>query len=104
MISNHKGEAISLAIEKCLRGWDMVFTITVDNASSNDTAILSFMRKMAKWYSTILKGEYIHMRGVAHVLNLIVVDDLNDISRSERNVKESVRYVRQSPVRIKILY
>lgn len=48
-ITSHKGEGISLAIENCLRGWgiDRIFTITVDNESSNDVAINSFKRKMA---------------------------------------------------------
>ncbi|WJX61747.1 cellulase [Trifolium repens] len=40
-ITSHRGEVIGKKIEKCLEGWmiDKVFTITVDNASSNDLAI-----------------------------------------------------------------
>ncbi|XP_040934486.1 zinc finger BED domain-containing protein RICESLEEPER 2-like [Gossypium hirsutum] len=38
---SHKGESIGMMIEKCLLNWgiDKLFTITVDNASSNDVAI-----------------------------------------------------------------
>ncbi|KAJ0479669.1 putative transcription factor/ chromatin remodeling BED-type(Zn) family [Helianthus annuus] len=40
-ISNHKGETIGKLVYHCLRKWgiDRVFTVTVDNASSNDGAI-----------------------------------------------------------------
>ena len=40
-IAYHKSEIIGNAIEKCLLGCgiDRVFTITIDNASSNDTTI-----------------------------------------------------------------
>ena len=40
-ISSHKGTDIAFEVEKCSNEWgiDKVFTITVDNASSNDVAI-----------------------------------------------------------------
>ncbi|KAK9676042.1 hypothetical protein RND81_11G049800 [Saponaria officinalis] len=40
-ISSHKGDAIGKAVEACLEAWgieDKLFTVTVDNASSNDVA------------------------------------------------------------------
>ncbi|KAG8503324.1 hypothetical protein CXB51_001365 [Gossypium anomalum] len=45
-ISSHKGESIGMVIEKCLLNWgiDKLFTVTVDNASSNDVAI-GYLRK-----------------------------------------------------------
>lgn len=83
-IASHKGEAISLAIENCLRDWgiDQVFTVTVDNASSNDVVVNNFRRKIANRDSTILKGAHIYMRCVAHIINLIFVDGLKDINES----------------------
>ncbi|XP_042396475.1 zinc finger BED domain-containing protein RICESLEEPER 2-like [Zingiber officinale] len=101
-ITSHKGEAISLAIENCLRGWgiDRIFTITVDNASSNDVAINSFRKKMTNWGSTILKGEYVHIRCVAHIINLIVADGLKDINQSVMNVRNAIKYVKQSSSRL----
>ena len=42
--NSHKGESIGLAIELCLRDWDIitrVSTCTVDNASSNDVALVN---------------------------------------------------------------
>ena len=46
-ISSHRGEAIEKSTEKCLRDWgiDQVFTITIDNASSNDVAIAYLKKK-----------------------------------------------------------
>ncbi|KAA0041565.1 putative transposase [Cucumis melo var. makuwa] len=46
-VANHKGDTIGRAIEKCLEGWgiDRLFTITVDNASSNDVAIAYLVKK-----------------------------------------------------------
>ncbi|KZV45203.1 zinc finger BED domain-containing protein RICESLEEPER 2-like [Dorcoceras hygrometricum] len=76
------------------------FTITIDNASSNDVAINRFRRKMANWDSTILKRDHIHMRCVAHIINLIVVDGLKDISESVTRVRDAVKYVKQSPARL----
>ncbi|PON31370.1 Ribonuclease H-like domain containing protein [Parasponia andersonii] len=45
-IPNHKGETIGKVIEACLKQWgiEKVFTITVDNATSNNGAI-SHIRK-----------------------------------------------------------
>ena len=41
IVPNHKGETIGKIIEQCLHGWgvDKVFTVTVDNAISNDSAL-----------------------------------------------------------------
>ena len=40
-ISNHKGVTIGNLVYRCLQEWGItrVFTVTVDNASSNDGAI-----------------------------------------------------------------
>ena len=48
-IVNHKGETIGKQIESCLHEWgiESVFTVTVDNASSNDVAI-SYLKKRFK--------------------------------------------------------
>ncbi|KAF1881647.1 hypothetical protein Lal_00039865 [Lupinus albus] len=48
LVENHKGETIGREIERCLREWgiERVFTITVDNASSNDGAISYIRRKL----------------------------------------------------------
>ena len=80
IVPNHKGVTISKHIEKCLQEWgiDRIFTITLDNASSNDTAIKYLKRKAKDWKTTILDNEFLHMRCCAHIVNLIVCEGLKD--------------------------
>lgn len=67
-------------VEKCLVFWGIskVFTITVDNASSNDLAIKYLKRKLTSWGTSVLDAEFLHMRCGAHILGLIVRDGLKD--------------------------
>ena len=41
------------------------------------------------------------MRCVAHIVNLIVTDGLKEMNKSVARVRGAVRYVRQSPSRLK---
>ena len=78
----------------CLREWtvDGIFTLTVDNASSNG-ATIKFLQTVTKnWKETVLEHEFLHMRFCAHILNLIVGDGLKEIDA----VCEAVRYVKSS--------
>ena len=54
-------------------------TITLDNASSNDTAIHKLIDSALQDLITI-KKELFHNRCLAHILNLIVKDGLKKIS------------------------
>ena len=49
-ISNHRGETIANEMMGCLKDWGLwkVFTVTVDNASSNDTAIERLKKKLSE--------------------------------------------------------
>ena len=49
--------------------------------------------------SSILGGEFMHMRCYAHILNLIVQSGLKSIHESIAKVRNAVRYVRASPTR-----
>ena len=42
-----------------------------------------------------------HVRCVAYILNLIVHDGLKDVSNSMKKVKEVIRYIRNSPIRLR---
>ncbi|XP_019158337.1 PREDICTED: zinc finger BED domain-containing protein RICESLEEPER 2-like [Ipomoea nil] len=102
-IISHKGEAVAKVLETCLLDWGIrnVYSITVDNASSNDTAIGFLKKKLMSWGTSIVKGKYIHMRCIAHILNLVVQDGLKQCDSSVKRVREAVRYVRSSPARLK---
>uniref|UniRef100_A0A803MKM4 BED-type domain-containing protein n=1 Tax=Chenopodium quinoa TaxID=63459 RepID=A0A803MKM4_CHEQI len=101
-ISSHKGEEIGKEIEKCLLDWELekVFCITVDNASSNDTAIGYMRRKINGWKAGVLKGRFLHMRCVAHIVNLVVSDGLKIVNESINRVRQAVRFIKQSPSRL----
>ena len=73
-----------------------MLTCTVDNVSSNDVALLKLKEKMSTWPTSILDCENLHMRCVAHILNLIVQDGLQVYNESIDKVRNAVRYVRHS--------
>ncbi|KAL3510666.1 hypothetical protein ACH5RR_030067 [Cinchona calisaya] len=102
-ISSHKGEAIGKAIENYLLELDIdkVFTVTVDNARSNDNAISYLEKRFSSWGTAILGGKYIHVRCVAHIINLVVNDGSKEMDNSISHVRGVVRYIRQSLARLK---
>ena len=101
-ISSHKGDELDKAVDKCLIEWEIenVFTITVDNASSNDKMLQYLRKKINNWRGSMLDGKFLHMRCIAHVINLVVSDDLKDIGDSINRIRWAVRYIRQSPSRL----
>ena len=54
----------------------MLFTLTVDNASSNDVVISYLVKKFRGINGLVLDGEFIQDRCYAHILSLIVTDAL----------------------------
>ncbi|KAK9053724.1 hypothetical protein SSX86_024798 [Deinandra increscens subsp. villosa] len=99
-ISNHKGEMIGRLIYQCLKAWeiDSVFTVTVDNASSNDMAI-KHLKLMLKGPNAILDCKYLHLRCNAHIINLAVKEGLEEQDQSIRKIRNAIRYLRSSPSR-----
>lgn len=101
VIANHRGNTIGKLIETCLNEWGIskVLTITVDNASSNDTALTYVKNKLLGFNGCILNGEFLHVRCCAHILNLIVNDGMKELNKSIVSIRNAVRYVRSSPSR-----
>jgi len=101
-IPSHKGDELGRAVERCLVEWGIenVFTITVDNASSNDTMIAYLKKRLNNWNGTMLHGKYLHMRCIAHIVNLIVNDGIKELGSSVARVRSAVKYVRSSPSRL----
>ena len=85
-----------------MRDWriDKICTVTVDNASSNDVAISYLKKKFNQVGTSILQGKYLHMRCIAHIINLVVSDGLKEHNDSIARVRGVVKYVRQSPSRL----
>ncbi|XP_017982312.1 PREDICTED: zinc finger BED domain-containing protein RICESLEEPER 2-like [Theobroma cacao] len=90
------------AISKCLGDWGIqkIFSITVDNASSNDVAVRHLKKKYNVARTSILGGRFFHVRCIAHVVNLVVSDGLKDMNTSIARVRGAVRYFRQSLTRL----
>ena len=101
-VPNHKGDTLGRAIEACLLDWgiDRILCITVDNASSNDTAITYLKKCVNGWGNAILESKHLHMRCGAHILNLIVEQGLKEYNISINRIRVVVRYVRGSPIRL----
>ncbi|KAM0056897.1 putative HAT dimerization domain, ribonuclease H-like superfamily, hAT-like transposase, RNase-H [Helianthus debilis subsp. tardiflorus] len=101
-IVGHSGVLIGRAVEKCLIEWGLknVISVTVDNASSNDLAIKHLQKILNHWECGVLKGEFLHVRCAAHILNLVVKDGLSNMISSIKKVRAIVKYVRASPARL----
>ena len=99
IVPNHKWETIGKTIERCLNDWGikMVITIIVDNAKSNNVALNYLKKKLEMKDGCKLGGRFLHMRCVAHILNLIVQEGLKGIHNSIIKVRTVVRYVKLSP-------
>ncbi|XP_019171114.1 PREDICTED: zinc finger BED domain-containing protein RICESLEEPER 2-like [Ipomoea nil] len=92
-IYSHKGESIAKALEICLMDWGLksVFSVTVDNASSNDTALGFLKKKFVSWGCTAVRSKYLHMRCIAHILNLVVQDGWKESDSAVQKVRDVVR-------------
>jgi len=102
LVPNHKGKTIGKVLDSTMQDWGIhsIFTTTVDNASSNDVGIDYVRRRIKEKNSTVLGGEFLHMRCAAHILNLVVNDGLKELENSTCNVRNAVRFVRASPTRM----
>lgn len=99
LVPNLRGETIGRMVESCLLEWDLIdkiFTITVDNASSNDVAVEFLRRKTKDRKGSLLSSEFLHIRCCAHILKLIVLDGLKDLSESIMKIRNAMRYVKSS--------
>ena len=84
-----------------LMSWHLetkLFTITMDNYSTNDGMIIMILEKLTN--HCCLDGRIHHMRCCAHILNLIVKDGLLIIENVIDNIRDSVLYWSASPSKV----
>jgi len=100
MVKGHKGEDIGKNLMRCLADWglDRVMTVIVDNASANDNGVDYLRKQLQK--TNIAKGKFVHMRCVAHIVNLIVRDGLQEVDQSIKRVRAAVRYIKHGTSRL----
>ncbi|KAL9688096.1 hypothetical protein QQ045_032509 [Rhodiola kirilowii] len=101
-ITSRKGEDICMCLERCLRDWgvEKVFSITVDNSSANEGAVAHMKKKLERQGNLVLSGEYLHLRCACHILNLIVKDGLGELEKAIEGIRNCVKYVHSSSVRL----
>jgi hypothetical protein len=75
-------------------------TVTVDNASANDSGINYLRRQMNSLKTNIALGKYLHMRCAAHIINLIVQDGLKEVDISIKCVRAAVRFIKNGTSRL----
>ncbi|XP_038984879.1 zinc finger BED domain-containing protein RICESLEEPER 1-like [Phoenix dactylifera] len=97
----HTSFAIEDAVRKCLVEWELdckICAITLDNCSTNDAV----MRKLRDHfcYSMLFSEEYSHIRCCAHILNIMVQDEMKIIHEAIECIREIARYVSASPSRM----
>ncbi|GKD13144.1 mitogen-activated protein kinase, conserved site-containing protein, partial [Tanacetum coccineum] len=103
-ISSRRESDIGRAVELCLVDWGLqnIFTITVDNASTNDITIEYLKSKFVRKDNLcVLKGKWTHVRSITRVINLVVQDVTKEMGSSVDSVRAAVRYVSHSPARLK---
>ncbi|CAN1355229.1 Zinc finger BED domain-containing protein RICESLEEPER 1 [Linum perenne] len=101
-ITSHTRVDIGETLATCLEEWGIknIMCIATDNASANDTAIIHMRHKLKLWGSDFLDSKYLHIRCLAHVVNLVVNDGLRESSISIERVREAVKWVKSSPARL----
>ncbi|KAL2924175.1 putative AC transposase, partial [Bienertia sinuspersici] len=99
----HDGESIFQFVKSLLNEWDIekkVFSITLDNASANDKMVEKLRKDVHSSSPLPLDGKYFHIRCAAHILNLIVQKGLQMIDVSVKKLREVVRFIDSSDVRL----
>ena len=101
----HRGLEIADNRYKCFKDWGIenkMFTISVDNASNNDSAV----RILSETFSRVKKlpcgGKLFHVRCCAHILNLMVQDGLSRISYIIEDIHETVTFINQNEGRLNL--
>ena len=80
-------------------GIDKLFTVTVDNASSNNVTISYLKNVMIDWSFNILSNDHLHVSCCAHIVNLIVGDGLKNTNALVVKIRNAIRFVRYSLAR-----
>jgi len=67
-----------------------IFSLTLDNASTNYVLIRTLKSEFLLQNSLVCIGEFLHIRCCAHILNLIVQEELKALGDSLDHIRESI--------------
>ena len=85
MPTPHTGVALAEKILSLLCEWGIeqrIFSLTVDNASSNDICVIMLKSQLRLSNVFVCDGDFFHIRCYAHIINLIVQQNLKEIKKS----------------------
>ena len=91
---SHTSEVLSEVLIDCLIDWNVdtkLSTITLDNCSTND-ALVNILKNKLQVSSFLRFGYLLHMRCCAHILNLIVKNELDITGDRIVKIRNSVLY------------
>lgn len=98
----HDGITMFSEMLKAIQEWHIenkLFSVTLDNASVNDTMMTHLKTNLVGKTMLPCDGVLLHFRCAAHIFNLIVQDGLKTMSNAINSIRESVKYVRSSQSR-----
>ncbi|CAM8893299.1 unnamed protein product [Rhodiola kirilowii] len=98
----HTGNALAEKINSLICNWGIdknLFSITLDNASANDSFVEKLKTQLNFRGLLLLNGQLFHGRCCAHILNLIVQDGLKAIDVSVIKNGPCVKYIKGSITR-----
>jgi len=99
----HTGFELSKKINECLHDWEIekrIFSITLDNISSNDVLVKTLKHQLVLNNSLICSRGFFHVCCSGHFLNLIVQEGLKVLGDALNQIRESIKYVRGSEIRM----
>ncbi|XP_026450655.1 uncharacterized protein LOC113350746 [Papaver somniferum] len=90
-VSGHKGIDIGEMLEKCLSDWGLkdVFSVTLDNVSANKVAIDYLTTSIVSMTWAEERAKYLHVRYAAHVIALVVKDDVRVYNKSIARIRRN---------------
>lgn len=102
MLPPHNGIALSEKINSSIGEWQIdkkLFSITLDNASANDSFVEKLKTQLNFRGLLLLNGKKIHACCCAHILNIIVQDGSIAIDYSVIKVCDCIKYIKGFMVR-----
>lgn len=74
----------------------------MDNASYNDVAVKRLKESLSYLGKLPYDGKFFHVRCCAHILNILVQDGLSEIESVIHDVRDSVKHISATPLRIQM--
>ncbi|KAJ1696739.1 hypothetical protein LUZ63_005251 [Rhynchospora breviuscula] len=95
-----KPDAMQYMLQAAKEQDKRVFCLVLDNATSNDACIKELLSISSFQKELPVGGNIFHQRCGCHVLNLIVQDGLSVLNDEIENVRETMKYIRNSQSRM----